>query len=189
MSKRFEAYNKRNETLRDLGFDSYADYLNSGRYRRIKTIVMVKACKCCVACKKQANQIHHTSYDRDVLIGRDITKCLAICGECHENIEFDKNGTKLPLIAANRKLYQRAKLLNGNLDAIIKACGAPTETHKSKSKKKKKKDQRSRREKAEIIKYAKQHRPSKRKGLCKLCGRRYSGRIPAKCCGNFVVKQ
>lgn len=96
-------YQQRDAVLRTMGFSSYAEYLASPLWRSIRARLF-KVCDQC-PCGKKAEQAHHRTYKRRYLEGRGkIHKFITpICGECHEEIEFE-GGEKLSLGWANSKL-------------------------------------------------------------------------------------
>lgn len=87
-------YDKRDAILKRLGFLSYRDYLNSKDWKAIRIAVLATtdACEICRCAK--ASQVHHLAYNRAALTGRDRTKLVALCGECHRRVEFRQDGGK-----------------------------------------------------------------------------------------------
>lgn len=70
--------------LRDLGFASYAAYLNSGLWARIRSRVFDAKGRQCLRCGGKARQVHHRLYSPAVMRGDDIEPLEPICGDCHE---------------------------------------------------------------------------------------------------------
>jgi len=103
--KRFSlgAYRNRNEMLERMGFKNYQDYLNGDLWLDIKARVlfMYKTCYCC---GQKAQLVHHMSYEKDVLLGKNLKMLKSICHRCHESIEFTKDNQKLSLHSANGKM-------------------------------------------------------------------------------------
>lgn len=97
------SYEQRDKILLDMGFTSYAEYLESKLWARIRRRVY-KVCQKC-PCGKDATEIHHRSYKRQFLQGRGkIFQFLTpVCRECHEHIEFDGE-RKTSLDEANSRL-------------------------------------------------------------------------------------
>lgn len=83
-------YAERNRTLIELGFPSYSHYLGSDVWKEIRRLALKGNCHC----GKQATQLHHRSYAKEVLLGEDLTQLLPICNGCHKRIEFTKDGKK-----------------------------------------------------------------------------------------------
>lgn len=67
----------------------YADYLCSLAWRERRAVVLILAHRRCIRCKRPAQQVHHTNYDR---LGRESLADLEpLCNECHE-LEHRING-------------------------------------------------------------------------------------------------
>jgi hypothetical protein len=98
------AYMQRNDTLRAIGFASYADYLASATWAAIRLKVLIRDAYACYGCRGKAFQVHHRSYGRDVLLGKDLAPLVAICNDCHRRCEIDSRGNKLSLDATNARL-------------------------------------------------------------------------------------
>ena len=78
-------YKQRDESLRELGFGSYEEYLRSGVWRWIRKQVMRRARGLCQSCKiNKAVEVHHTSYSVRVLLGIRMQALVAVCSMCHE---------------------------------------------------------------------------------------------------------
>jgi hypothetical protein len=96
------AYEIRDAILTDMGYRSYADYLLSGLWQKIRSGVLSKDVWC-AACGERAREVHHRSYTRENLSGESSEGLVSICGTCHESIEL--NGQhKRTLEAANAVL-------------------------------------------------------------------------------------
>lgn len=87
--------------LLSLGFSSYQEYLSSELWQRIRTRVLVAHRVSpkipgteCLLCPMDATEVHHSSYSRAVMEGRDLTKLIPLCRSCHQKIEYDRNGNK-----------------------------------------------------------------------------------------------
>jgi hypothetical protein len=90
-----------------LGFKSYAEYLRSSLWRRIKSAFLELHPYCC-CCLRHANQIHHRAYDYDTLAGLSNEQLAPICRKCHNEIEFYTDGSKrYGLEAVNKALNRR----------------------------------------------------------------------------------
>lgn len=98
------AYQQRNDVLRQIGFVCYANYLVSALWKGIRRRVLERDRYCCYGCRRTAHQVHHRSYDAEVLRGDNIRPLVAICRDCHHEIEHDHSGNKISLPAANDKL-------------------------------------------------------------------------------------
>lgn len=102
-----EAYTERARNLLRLGFQTYADYLASELWMRIRSRVLA-AQYLCTGCNRRAAQVHHGSYDLHVLDGSNDRHLYPICRECHEAIEFNAAGEKVPPDLATQRLMERA---------------------------------------------------------------------------------
>ena len=106
-----EDYASRNFTLKKLGFNTYKDYLKSPLWKRIRAKVLTHANYTCEICRSKANQVHHSRYHRNDLLGKTLKFLHALCEDCHYNVEF-KKGEKLSLKNAVEKqkgLTQKAQ--------------------------------------------------------------------------------
>jgi CDGSH-type Zn-finger protein len=100
------SYEERDKALLDMGFSSYADYLNSPLWNRIRRKVYAKRGKACSLCGDVASELHHNRYARVDLEGRCLSEIHPICRGCHEAIEFN-GGKKNSLSDARAKFYGR----------------------------------------------------------------------------------
>lgn len=82
----------RSEILISLGFASYAEYLKSETWQRVRRVVFEMKGRRCCCCGKAANQIHHSSYTRRNLTGDSVNSIdltmFPVCSECHYRIHF-----------------------------------------------------------------------------------------------------
>lgn len=97
-------YEERDEILRSMGFDSYADYLKSDLWKGIRSRVIKAGYGRCVRCSGTARQVHHKEYSHAILAGHDIKPLVAVCRDCHEYCEFIAPGIKSTLTEANLRL-------------------------------------------------------------------------------------
>lgn len=91
------------DILRQLGFETYRDYLCSGLWGRIREKVLRLGNHQCKVCGCPAQCVHHKKYSLEVLQGEDLTQLVPLCNTCHESIEFDSN-LKADLRMANKRL-------------------------------------------------------------------------------------
>lgn len=82
--------------LKEMGFSSYADYLRSAHWRRIREeYVASKLSERCALCGRDEYQLHHKSYAR---LGRELLMdFVALCGQCHSALhrESESEGIQL----------------------------------------------------------------------------------------------
>ncbi len=117
-----ETYADRNTLLKQLGYNSYAEYLASPLWQRIRTLVIEFYGNRCKVCARRATTTHHLSYKRRVLIGYELESIVRLCESCHYKIEFDAKGTKRSLEAA-RTEYQRLIVPKKTVRCLL--CGCP----------------------------------------------------------------
>lgn len=103
-------YRQRNELLKEMGFSSYRDYLDSDLWREIKRKKLTKtvAVRCRICLRNNATTLHHTSYDQSVMTGEDLEPLVPICRWCHKAIEFDGERKVERLAQVNRRMIARA---------------------------------------------------------------------------------
>lgn len=98
-----DLYHERNKNLRKLGFRSYAKYLNSTLWRRIKKRLFKDRGYVCQRCRDEGDQIHHRDYSIETLNGDSLEALVVLCRECHEFVEFE-GGKKVSPERANERL-------------------------------------------------------------------------------------
>jgi hypothetical protein len=101
-------YASRNAILKEMGYASYKAYLASPLWKSIRARVLRRFGGKCRGCGRRANQVHHHHYPLEVLSGRSIEGLSAVCGNCHEGIEFHQE-VKLDLRHANKRLKSQVK--------------------------------------------------------------------------------
>lgn len=97
-------YAERDAVLIQIGFASYADYLKSPLWKRIRSRCLKKNDGQCMLCGRDASEVHHKNYSRAVLLGKDGSGIIPICRDCHTLAEFDTQGFKTSLDEANRRI-------------------------------------------------------------------------------------
>lgn len=102
-SPNLHGYQRRTESLAMLGFTSYADYLRSDLWKKIRARVLRLNRGACRSCSNPATEVHHRHYSIDVMSGEDIRSLAAVCRNCHKTSEFHE-GTKTKLGTANKRL-------------------------------------------------------------------------------------
>jgi hypothetical protein len=98
-----EAYIKRNEVLKRMGFHSYQDYLKSWIWRAVRKKQLKKQ-PLCTGCGEAATEVHHLVYDESTMRGFCDRGLVSICRTCHESVEFDERFNKLGIMDVNKKL-------------------------------------------------------------------------------------
>ena len=87
-------YDRRDRILNEMGFASYAAYLQSALWKEIRRDVRLWGMKCPICTGRKATQVHHIDYTPENLAGVDLHLLMPICRQCHETIEFRDDGTK-----------------------------------------------------------------------------------------------
>lgn len=101
------AYISRNTVLREMGYRTYALYLKSPLWRRIRK-AQLKLHPDCSVCGRVANQVHHKTYSRRCLEGKLPRMLVSLCEPHHKACEFDGQH-KLNPAQAGRKLERMTK--------------------------------------------------------------------------------
>jgi hypothetical protein len=91
------------QTLHQMGFYSYAEYLSSQTWRDIRLAVLSRGGWKCKSCGDRATQVHHSSYDYQTLQGASLKHLTPLCKICHKAAEFEDQ-KKNDLDSANKKL-------------------------------------------------------------------------------------
>lgn len=76
--------------------DYREQYLASSRWRRIKKRVFARDKGICQSCGGRGSQVHHRSYARDVLEGKNDAMLATVCAGCHNIIHFKDDGSPRP---------------------------------------------------------------------------------------------
>ena len=96
----------RGDMLKELGFDSYAEYLDSDLWRSIRERVFYEKGRRCTCCSKMASQVHHAEYTDENLAGDNLDELFPVCGECHRKTHF-KRGKFRSQRASKQSLNRR----------------------------------------------------------------------------------
>lgn len=83
------SYSHRNQTLREMGYASYAEYLRSPLWKGIRRKALLWNGTQCRRCKAPATEIHHADYRRPTLQGTVMHALIPVCRDCHKQAEFD----------------------------------------------------------------------------------------------------
>lgn len=107
--QRADPYDVRGYHVHQLGFASYADYLSSPMWWKIRRRVMEQHECRCAFCLAPATAVHHASYKKAVLNGSDISPLYPVCEACHHFGEFAEDGRKTRPEEATERMYDRAR--------------------------------------------------------------------------------
>lgn len=101
-------YHYRGVHLRELGFSSYDEYMNSLEWREIRRRVVKRDRRRCVLCSRKGNrmEVHHLSYSVAVLKGKRLSEIQLLCHWCHLKIEGSYGPNKRAPSEARRKFYR-----------------------------------------------------------------------------------
>ena len=111
-------YERRDITLRQLGFATYQDYLGSALWRRIRSKILNRSRGRCEVCGGRATEVHHRSYCKMALLGKRPEYLVAICRDCHGKGEFDGVRKTTPF-EANSRIHAIAR---SNGEFIVGLC-------------------------------------------------------------------
>lgn len=103
--KGVSTYYMRNSLLQKLGFQSYAEYLASDLWMKIRRAVLDRDDRRCRLCGEPTTIVHHIDYSRKTLCGRTLDGLAALCDLCHTKVEFDSDGNKRMLFQAVTTYY------------------------------------------------------------------------------------
>lgn len=106
-----QTYLLRDEVLLSLGFSSYAEYLNSDLWKKIRGKVLVNGVKC-KGCDGVPTQIHHMGYGKKTLLGEKLTALIPCCRRCHYIVEFTSDGRKRTFLESHTRaqyIFQRRR--------------------------------------------------------------------------------
>lgn len=98
------SYQRRDAVLKEIGFNSYKEYLESPLWGRIRSQAMRRNKYRCKKCGDWATCIHHKAYDKGTMLGKCAQSLAPLCFCCHEFIEYDHTGKKMSLHEANERL-------------------------------------------------------------------------------------
>ena len=93
------------------GFGSYQEYLESDMWFAIRKRIWSRDKGLCVVCSQPGQCVHHRSYKAKVLRGDYDPWLITLCASCHEYIEFELDGRKIPSSKPKRKEQLLASIL------------------------------------------------------------------------------
>lgn len=98
-----QSYESRNLILRKMGFRSYAEYLKSDLWKRVRASMFKRKDRLCYICSDPAYTGHHNRYRESDLNGETIKHLHPICEKCHDRIELEPDGSKRPMCNVTRE--------------------------------------------------------------------------------------
>ena len=91
-------------------YGNYEEYLASDLWKHIRTAIRERDGGQCRICHNQGSDVHHLSYSRKVMEGRQLNKLVLLCRPCHDGLTFDSAGKKRTSRDALALFYKRAKI-------------------------------------------------------------------------------
>lgn len=67
----------------------YKHFLKSALWKHIRGWILKRDGGACQCCGEKATDVHHISYDQDVMDGCRLEKLISLCRACHTFIEYD----------------------------------------------------------------------------------------------------
>jgi hypothetical protein len=71
--------------------NGYDEYLASPLWKAIRARVLKSAAYKCACCPSRATEVHHRDYRPRVLRGEDDSPLVALCRNCHHEVDKDSN--------------------------------------------------------------------------------------------------
>jgi hypothetical protein len=99
--------------LKELGFSTYREYLQSDLWKSIRKRVCKIKGDACFLCGNKATELHHNSYRYKDLVGKRLRYINPICHSCHGKIEFD-DGEKVSVFKAAKSFKRSRKQHTGS---------------------------------------------------------------------------
>lgn len=120
------------EGIPDLSHMDYEKYLRTALWRQIKKWTTERDSNRCVICSAEKGrfcelEVHHRSYDLDVLEGKNSDMLVSLCPRCHKLIEFYDDGRKrLCLNEKDEKFHELVKI-----HTVLESTGLPLKIERS----------------------------------------------------------
>lgn len=109
------------EGIHDLVHLEYEKYLRTVFWKEIKEWTLERDNNRCVVCKAEKStfcelEVHHRSYDLDVLEGRRSEMLVTLCPSCHKRVEFYPDGTKRTCMNEKDERYFQLRTLHSEIE-------------------------------------------------------------------------
>ena len=101
-------YQVRANSLKELGFRTYSDYLSSDIWRTIRERIFSRDKGKCKVCSRKCHSVHHVTYNVVVMRGDDDTQLISVCRGCHKHVEFDGDKKLVGSTTINHRLHKAA---------------------------------------------------------------------------------
>jgi hypothetical protein len=76
----------------EMAHSEYSEYLQTPLWRKIRRRVLKRDGGLCQICNAPADEVHHRSYEYDVIVGKNDEGCISLCAKCHKCVEFTPEG-------------------------------------------------------------------------------------------------
>jgi len=100
-------YRDRGEILAEMGFTSYAAYVSSPLWRRIRREAMERSKHLCDACRREARHVYLLDFEPATLNGDQPASVATICELCIAKAQFSDDGKRNILEAANAAVARK----------------------------------------------------------------------------------
>jgi len=110
------------EGISDLSLMAYEKYLRTAFWNEIKKWISERDSHRCVICHAEKSkfcelEVHHRSYDLDVLEGRNSEMLVSLCPRCHKLIEFYDDGRKRICLEEKEETFHRLRDIHVDLES------------------------------------------------------------------------
>jgi hypothetical protein len=87
----FVSYHERNVVLKEMGFRSYQEYLDSELWSIIRKNILSRDAHFCRGklCNSRSTLVHHLSYNKPTLLGEAPFALITLCKDCHRKVEWN----------------------------------------------------------------------------------------------------
>lgn len=92
------------ESINSVSDMDYDKYLRSKFLKKIREWVLNRDDGKCRLCMRKAGEVHHKSYELDVLEGKNHEQLVSLCSRCHKLIEFDGERKVPSLVEKDERL-------------------------------------------------------------------------------------
>lgn len=90
-------------------YASYEEYLASDLWQHIRKTVWKRDRGRCRACRAKGSDVHHLSYETEVMEGKRLDLLVLLCRPCHKRVEFTRKGQKRSVQEAAHAYRQLVK--------------------------------------------------------------------------------
>ena len=110
------------EGILDISDMDYEKYLRTVFWKEVKEWILERDNHRCVVCGAEKSrfcdlEVHHRSYELDVLEGRNSEMLISLCPRCHKLIEFYPDGCKRVYLNEKDEKYFELKRLHSEIES------------------------------------------------------------------------